>query len=118
MRADGRRKKKLIVAFHFFNSEQAGWRCDTCRKQGLEIKRRCGWLEPEARGAPRVVWMRGRAATEECPKSAITPQSIEWLELYFAWKTEGGGGLMNRPAREADAMMTLERELREWSNGE
>ena len=36
--------KKLIVAFHFQFANQAGWRCDACRRNGLEKKRRCGWL--------------------------------------------------------------------------
>ena len=31
-RADAARTKKLIVAFHFQFSNQAGWRCDVCRR--------------------------------------------------------------------------------------
>ena len=30
--ADGRRTKKLLVAFHFQFSNQAGWECDACRR--------------------------------------------------------------------------------------
>ena len=43
------RTKKLIVAFHFQFSSQAGWRCDVCRRTGLEKKRRCGWLPVSTR---------------------------------------------------------------------
>ena len=45
MRAVRGRTKKLIVAFHFhLFSNQAGWKCDACRKAGLDVKRRCLWL--------------------------------------------------------------------------
>lgn len=60
--------------------------------------------------------MRGRTATEECPKSLVTPQSLEWLEKFFAWKFSGGGGIEGLPAKEAEAILTLEKEWRE--NGE
>ncbi len=118
MRADGRRKKKLIVAFHFQSSNQAGWRCDQCRRQGLEEKRRCGWLPEERRGAGRLVWVRGRVGAEECPKSLVTAHSVEWLERFLAWKFAGGGALDELEAREADAILTLEREWREAGNGQ
>ncbi len=44
MRPDGERKKKLIVAFHFQYANQAAWKCDSCRRGGLELKRRCGFI--------------------------------------------------------------------------
>lgn len=119
MRVDGRRTKKLIVAFHFQSSRQAGWRCGDCRRQGLEEKRRCGWLPESRRGARRLVWVgRGRAATEECPKSLVTAQSIEWLEWFFTWKFSGGGDVSEMAARDADAILTLEREWRTNSNAQ
>ena len=72
-----------------------------------------------AGGAARgeeVVWARGRVATEECPKSLVTPRSFEWIEKFLTWKFAGGGGSWtNWPARDADAFLILERE---WRNGE
>lgn len=56
--------------------------------------------------------MRDAVSTEECPKSLVTPQSTEWIEKFFAWKFSGGGGLMELPARDADAFLTLEKEWR------
>jgi hypothetical protein len=115
------RKKKLIVAFHFLRGEgagsnQAGWRCEQCRRQGLEVRRRCGFLQEAGRGAPRVVWARGGAVSEECPTSLVTPVSIEFVESYFAWKTVWRGELS---AREAEAFVVLEREWRmEQTNGQ
>lgn len=122
MRIERERKKKLIVAFHFLRAEsfgspsQAGWRCEQCRRQGLEARRRCGFLPEGERGAPRVVWARNGAAAEECPTSLVTPASIEFVERFFAWKTVG---LTELTAREAEAFAVLEREWRmEQTNGQ
>jgi hypothetical protein len=108
-----------MVAFHFQASSQslngAAWKCDECRRQGLEARRRCGFLPEERRGAKRLVWARGRVATEECPKSLVTAQSLEWIERFLTWKFAGGGGLWDWPARDADAVLILERE---WRDGE
>ena len=61
MRVERERKKKLIVAFHFLRADGAiaGWKCEQCRRQGLEARRRCGFLPEAQRGAARVVWARG-----------------------------------------------------------
>ncbi|HEV8147030.1 MAG TPA: hypothetical protein VGP79_11640 [Bryobacteraceae bacterium] len=115
MRAQRERKKKLIVAFHFHTASQAGWKCDVCRKQGLEAKRRCGFIREEKRGPRRAVWVRGRVAIEECPKSAVTAASVEWLERFFAWRFAGGGDVTGLAARDADAILTLEAEWRSMS---
>jgi hypothetical protein len=84
----------------------------------LEQRRRCGFIAEEQRGAKRLVWARGRTATDECPKSAMTAASLELLESFFVWKRLGG--VWREPtAREADAFMTLEEEWRtEAANGE
>lgn len=118
MRAERGRAKKLIVAFHFFRTEQAGWKCDACRKQGLEKRRRCGFLPEAERGPARLVWVRGRAASEECPKSLVTPETLALLESHVAWKASGGSGWRELGAREADAFLALEEEWRrEVTNG-
>jgi hypothetical protein len=115
MRAERRSTKKLIVAFHFLRGDGSRWGCDACRKQGLEARRRCGFLPAELRGAKRIVWARGPASTEECPKSLVTPESIELLERFLAVRA---WGWKDPTAREADAFLVLEQELRmEESNG-
>ena len=93
----------------------ARWECDACRKQGLETRRRCGFLPEERRGARRIVWARGPAFTEECPKSLMTAESIELLERFFAGRL---WGWKDPTARDADAFLALEQELRgEGANG-
>ena len=59
-----------------------------------------------------MVWMRGRAACDECPTSSITPLSLEWLEKFYVWRFVGRGGLEELAARDADAFLTLEEETR------
>jgi hypothetical protein len=112
MWVERRRKKKLTVAFHFLLGGQAGWKCDACRRQGLEAARRCGWIGEDRRAARSIVWARGRATSEECPTSFVTPQSNEWVETFLAWRAGGAGDLLGRGAREAEAFLLLEEELR------
>ncbi len=119
MRTEPGRKKKLIAAFHYLRSEQAGWTCEQCRRQGLEKKRRCGFLPEVERGPARLVWLRGNVTAEECPKSLVTAESIERVERFFARKHFG----IRRPgqvwARDADAFLALEQEWqKEQSNGQ
>jgi hypothetical protein len=106
------RKKKLTIAFHFLRSDQAGWNCEQCRRQGLERRRRCGFLPEESRGPRRAVWVRDRKVTEECPKSLITGESVELIERFFLWKFSGGRDLDQFTAREADAIVMLDAEYR------
>lgn len=101
-----------MVAFHFYRTSQAGWKCDQCRRQGLDVRRRCGFLAAEKRGPKKLVWVRGRVSSEECPKSLVTPASVELLEKFFGWKFAGGGSLLEMPAKEADAFLILEGEWR------
>jgi hypothetical protein len=54
-------------------------------------------------------------AAEECPKSLVTPRSLEWIEKFFSRKFAGGGAFEDMPARDADAFLILERE---WRNGQ
>lgn len=93
---------------------QAGWKCDSCRRQGLEGARRCGWIDESQRGLRRVVWARGRATADECPTSFVTPQSAAWVESFLAWKRNSTMDILIREAREADAFLLLDAELREW----
>lgn len=118
MVAEWRRKKKLIVAFHFLRGSQAGWTCEQCRRQRLESSRRCGWLAEEVRAPERVIWARGRTVAKECPKSFITAKSTELVERFVISKMAGNTALMEREAKEADAFLTLEKEWREVENGE
>jgi hypothetical protein len=111
MRAVGSRKKKLIVALHFQFSNQAGWECETCRKAGLETKRRCGWIPRALETAPRVIWARNSVATMTCPKSFITAQSLAWVEEYLVRRKLGQKGIEGLGAREVEAFLILEHEL-------
>jgi predicted Ser/Thr protein kinase len=118
MRINGSRKKKLIVAFHFQFANRAGWNCDECRKNGLEVRRRCGFLPAEARGAPRLVWARKRAQSEECPKSFVTGESLSLVEEFFVRRRLGVEAGMETPARKLDAFLILREELdREEKDG-
>jgi hypothetical protein len=117
VRPDGSRKKKLIVALHFQFSNQAGWECASCRKAGLETKRRCGWI-PRAQETPeRVIWARNGAATTVCPKSFVSAQSMAWLEEYLVRRKLGQRGIDDLGAREVEAFLILEHELAEANGG-
>lgn len=107
----GRRKKKLIVALHFQFSDQAGWECATCRKSGLETKRRCGWIPTAVETPVRVVWAKDSVATSMCPKSFVTAQSMAWVEEYLVRRRLGHRGIDGLGAREVEAFLILEHEL-------
>ena len=100
-----------MVAFHFQFANQAAWECDSCRKSGLARKRRCGWLPEQQRAPLGVVWARRTVTSSQCPKSVVTAASLAWLERFHAWKA-CGGDLLERPAKEAEAILLLESELR------
>ncbi len=74
-------------------------------------KRRCGFLPSEARGAPRLVWARKRAQTDECPKSAVTGESLALLEEFFVRRRLGMADGMETPARKIDAFLILREEM-------
>ena len=119
MRTVRRRTKKLIVAFHFhLFSNQAGWKCDECRRAGLDVKRRCGWRTPLHDAPERVVWARKHAATGMCPKSFITAQSLAWLEEFVVRRKLGQKWPEDLGARETEAFLILESEWEaETQNG-
>ena len=116
MRVNRGRKKKLIVAFHFQLGNKAAWKCDKCRKSGLEKKRRCGWLGHEADSISPIVWVRGRVSLATCPTSYITAESIALLEEFHVCKLLGAGNVYDLPARLVEAIFILENELRTESN--
>lgn len=118
MRVERRRAKKLIVAFHFHTTGgPSRWRCDECRRAGLTAQRRCG-LEGQTNGADRVVWAHGNVGTTECPQSAITGESVAWLEMFAAWRC-GWRVKAGMAARDVEAMLILNREwMAEASGGQ
>ena len=118
MRPDGRRKKKLIIAFHFQFANQAAWKCGDCRKQGLERQRGCPLVEVESAGTARrrMVWARREVVAFSCPKALIRADSLRWLEEFSAWKASGNTDFMSLAARTAEAFFILEQELRAEQN--
>ncbi|MBM3734875.1 MAG: hypothetical protein FJW39_03740 [Acidobacteria bacterium] len=78
----------------------------------MEQKRRCGWLRPAPCGSPAVVWARRGARAESCPVSSITPERIALLEKFHAWKASSGVNLIELPARDAEAFLLLDEEVR------
>lgn len=103
----------MTVAFHFHLSNQAGWKCDACRKSGLAKKRRCGWLHsegPETAGTT-IVWARKDVALTTCPKSFITGESETLLEEFFVHRRLGGPQASDLSARQVEAFAILETAL-------
>src|SRR4029077_5534179 len=99
-RAERGRNKKLLVAFHFQFANQAGWKCDDCRRSGLEKRRRCGWLGiPEDASLPPV-WVPKTAALGTCPTSYITAESESLIEEFFVRKRLGAWGFDGLSARQ------------------
>lgn len=75
------------------------------------MKRRCGFLKPAPAGeTSSPVWLRGKASTSECPKTAITAESLALLEDFFGWKLGGPASLRDLPAKVVDAYSVLENE--------
>ena len=66
--------------------------------------------------AEKPVWMRGRVAATQCPKSIISAESVRLLELYAAWKLQAAADLRPWPARDVDALFVLEQEWRYLQN--
>jgi len=98
---------------------RAGWNCDSCRRNGLEAKRRCGFLPEAKRGEPRIVWGRKQVHTEECPKSLVTGESLALLEEFFMRRRLGMQDSPELEARKVDAFLILRDETeREERDGE
>lgn len=118
-RIDGRGTKKLIVAFHFYFSNQAGWKCDVCRKAGLEARRRCRWLKPKEDESGPPVWGRREVVLWTCPNSFVTGESQSLVEEFLLRRRLGNINLTELTARQVEAFAMLEREfLEEMKNGQ
>ena len=112
MRFESRRNKKLIVAFHFQFANQTAWKCDDCRKAGLEKRRQCAWTSEGEPDRGRVIWGRRHVAATRCPKSIITAESMYLLDEFNLWKRSGARSIHTMPARVVDAILILDNELR------
>lgn len=53
-----------------------------------------------------------RPASEECPVSYVTGESLAYVEAFFAWRALGGGDPLQWPAKKADAFRLLDVELK------
>lgn len=100
-----------MVAFHFQFANQAAWKCDSCRKSGLERQRNCGWLGDAPAGGRRPVWTRKGVVVETCPVSYISAQSIAWIEQYAVWRLLRAPLTWEMPAKTVEAFCLLEREM-------
>lgn len=58
------------------------------------------------------MWARANVFATECPKSLITPQSLEWLDEFTAWKTLGGPDPRTLNIKTAEAIALLDLELK------
>lgn len=103
------RTKKLILALRYYLGGTAGWRCEDCRKLGLEESRRCGW-QVRKDTAPKVIWARGGAIAYRCPKTEITADSVAWLEMWAVWKRLGRALVDGMSAKDLEAVAALEQE--------
>src|SRR5581483_6248240 len=113
------RKKKLIVAFHFQFSNQAGWKCDTCRQSGMDKARRCGWQKSTGEPPSRPVWVRRELVLFECPRSYITADSECLVEDFLVRRRVGGTRFCELSARQVEAFVILEKALvEELQNGQ
>ena len=90
-------------------SNQAGWKCDTCRRSGLEKKRGCGWLPSGERKQAAPVWARKYIALETCPKSTVTAESQSLVEEFLVRRRLRGLDWEGLSARQVEAFVILEK---------
>ena len=88
-----------------------------CRENGLESKRRCGFIGAGEGGAGPPVWSRGDVSLDTCPKSYITAESEGLVEEFFVRRRLGGLRAAEMSARQVDAFVVLENTLREVNDG-
>lgn len=58
-----------------------------------------------------LVWARHDVATDTCPKSFVTAQSLGWMEQFFVWRKLAYRRTEVLSAREVEAFMILENEI-------
>jgi len=75
------------------------------------MKRRCGWIPAAIETPSHVVWARGPVATDVCPKSMITAESIGWIEEYLIWKRLGLTLNLETNVRQVEAFLILEEQV-------
>jgi hypothetical protein len=80
--------------------------------------RNCAWLPRDDNHQKRIVWARGGVTASNCPKSIISSESLHFLEQFRLWKSYGGGVPWTLNAREAEALLVLDREWRKEENNE
>lgn len=66
----------------------------------------------------RVVWATDGVGTNICPKSFVTAQSMAWVEEYLVRRKLGQRGIDGLGARDVEAFLILEHELREREGGQ
>jgi hypothetical protein len=68
-------------------------------------------MAPALETPERVVWARNNVASNICPRSFITAQSMAWLEDYLVRRKLGRREVEGLGAREVEAFLILEHEL-------
>jgi hypothetical protein len=90
---------------------RTGWDCESCRKHGLEVSRRCGFIPEEQRGAARVVWGRKQVQSQECPTSFVTGASMVLLEEFLVRRRLGMHESVETEARKVDGFLILREQM-------
>jgi len=68
-------------------------------------------MQGELNETSGVVWARGAVATDICPKSLITAQSLGWIEEYLIWKRLGLPLTADSNVRQIEAFLVLEEQV-------
>ena len=92
------------------------WECEVCRAHEWERARRCGFIRKELHTIKRAVWSRNGVESDTCPRTTITVQSIQWLQMFRAWKLSGRRVHEDMPVAVVEAygvLAELERKLKE-----
>ncbi len=90
-----------------------------CRRSDLEKKRRCGFIDLDDSGGGRPVWARADVATETCPKSYVTAESVGLVEDFLVRRRLGSMNFEQLTARQAEAFLILDKALaKERAHGE
>jgi len=58
-----------------------------------------------------VVWSRHHVATEICPKSLISGQSLAWMEEFLLWRKLGQAWPQDMDTRKLEAFLILQEQM-------